>query len=126
MALGVLAVSALAAIAWQRTRPATMRSCTLTAAVSNPIATTPEGAVDAWWAERGPADTEYWISNGPADPYGPRATRATRADFEPINDTQWEWRYSDARAVGVSVGHAPGTGDAWTVTAVNGCTYGTA
>ena len=119
LAAAVVAIAALG-LTWLWTRPGTLRSCTMTAAISNPAAATPEEAVDAWWAADGAADVAYWRNANRAVEGPP----ATREDFVQIGDTEWEWRYSETGAVGVAVGPAPDGGARWTVAAVNGCGYG--
>lgn len=121
-AITLLVVVAAVILTWRFTRTVTVRTCTATAAIGNPVTSSPSSAVDAWWAQRGPQDAQHWSSSdGLTKPYP-----VSRSDFVQVGDTGWEWRYRDNKAVDINVGHPPGNTatDAWTVIAVNGCTLG--
>ena len=76
--------------------PGESRTTPLTA--DTPTADSPEAAFDAWWRAR-PPRFDQWNHYGPAP-----ASLPTREDFERVDDTTWEWRYSDQNSIRVDVG----------------------
>jgi hypothetical protein len=105
---------------WQTTRlPYERGFCTLAGTVGGPVASTPEGAFEAWWADKGPeaALTPVEI-DGDAIAAGP----PSRDDLERTAEHEWEWRYAQDGSVIVTVNPAE-MGEGWQVGGVNACGY---
>jgi hypothetical protein len=119
----VVVIAAIGAFAWVRGHPTETRMCTAAGAIGSPRADSPQAAFDAWWRADGRAAADHWTSYGPArdDDHVP-----TQADYTRLDDTTWEWRYTEHNSVRVEVGRPqePGESGRWTVLSSNRCSYG--
>lgn len=110
----VVAIVVIGTVGWIRLQPS--KGPCVGVGAMGPPATSPEAAVDAWWAQSGPQDVQRWIDHDSAPPQPP-----TRVDFTRMSDTSWEWRYNDRSSVVADI-EATESG-AWVVSGVGGCTF---
>jgi nitrate reductase NapE component len=127
MVLALVAVTVVAGVGyvvWARRQSPEARWCPLVGAADTPIAASPGGAFQAWFARSGPADAVAVAAEPPADAH---VASPSLSDFAQRHPREWEWRFSSTASVDVQVSHTPVTGgaaDGWTVSGVNQCTYG--